>query len=161
MKRVALVVPVLLLAAACGGSDDKDQTSSGLSKADYISKAEAICKKANADQEALSFPKTAAAFPTYVQGLLDLADKATKEIDALEPPAADKADLEAKVITPLKGQIELGRSYLEQIKAAVAKNDQKKLGELVASPPTGSKADLDWMRSYGFSACVESADTEG
>jgi hypothetical protein len=161
MKRIALVVPVLLLAAACGGSDDKDQTASGLSKAEYLTKAEAVCKKANADQEALTFPTTAAAFPTYVQDLLDLADKATKEIDALEPPAADKADLETKVINPLKGQIVLGKTYLERIKEAVAANDQQKLGQLVASPPTGSKADLDWMRSYGFKECVESADTAG
>jgi hypothetical protein len=158
MKRIGLVVPVLLLAAACGGSDDK---ASELSKSDFVSKAEAICKKANTGQEALTFPTTAAGFPTYVQDLLELADKAEKEIEALEPPAADKADLEAKVITPLKGQIALGRTYLEDIKAAVAKNDQQKLSQLVASPPTGAKADLEWMKSYGFKECLDSANTAG
>ena len=158
MKRIVLVLPLLLLATACGGSG-KDQTSSGASKAEYVSKAEAICKKANDDQAALTLPTSAAAFPTYVGDVIALAEKATADIDALAPPAADRADLESKVVTPLKGQIAQAKSYLTKIKAAVAANDQKALGALVASPPTGSKADLAWMRSYGFKECVDAADT--
>src|SRR5690349_9018153 len=110
MKRVALVVPVLLLAAACGGSDD-DKKASGDSKAAYLTKAEAICTKVNADYAGLEFPKTTQAFPTYVQGLIDLAQKAQQDLEALDPPAADKADIESKVMTPLKGQIELAKAY--------------------------------------------------
>jgi hypothetical protein len=157
MKRIALAVPVLLLAAACGGgSDDKDKSSS---KAEYVSKAEAICKKANADQAALAFPTTAAAFPGYVKSIVDLAEKATEDIEALEPPAADKADLEAKVLKPLNTALEAGKKYQADVAAAAAKNDQTKLGQLVASPPTGSTADIAWMKAYGFVECVKAAES--
>lgn len=156
MKRLALVLPLVLL-AACGGS--KDHTASGQSKASYVSKAEAVCAKANADVKAEAFPTSPQGLPAYVQKLLDIADAATTQIKALEPPAADGGDLQAKVLTPLAGQVAEGRVYLAKIKKAVAANDQKTLGALIASPPSGSKADLDWMRSYGFKACVDAADT--
>ena len=161
MKRVALAVPVLLLAAACGGGSDKDQTASGSSKAEFITKAEAICKQVLVDKAKLTFPTTAAAFPTYVQDVLDLAQRTADQVAALTPPDADKAEIESKVITPIRAQIELGKAYLVKVKAAAAANDQKKLGELVTSPPTGQKADLDWMRSYGFHDCVTAAQAGG
>lgn len=157
-QRLAVLVPLALL-AACGGSDDDKGT--GLSKAEYVSRAEAICTRANAAVKAEAFPTSPAALPGYVEALLAIADKATKEVVALEPPVADQADLQAKVLTPLEGQITEGRAYLAKIKVAVATNDQKELGRLLASPPASSKADLDWMRGYGFKACVESADTKG
>lgn len=159
MKRFAAALPLALL-AACGGSDT-EQVASGLSKAEYVAKAEAICTKANADVKAEGFPTSPQALPTYVENLLKIADQATKDIVALEPPAADKADLQAKVLTPLQGQITEGRAYLAKVRAAVSTNDQAELGRLLASPPASSKADLDWMRGYGFKACVESADTKG
>jgi hypothetical protein len=46
-----------------------------------------------------------------------------------------------------------------KVKEAVAKKDDTALGRLITNPPTGSKADLDWMRSYGFKQCVDAADT--
>ncbi len=158
VKHLLVALPLALI-AACGGSDS-EQLASGLTKAEFVTKAEAICSKANADVKAAAFPTSPAGLPVYVQTLVDIADKATKAVSALVPPAADKADLQTKVLTPLAGQVAEGRVYLEKIKTAVAANDQAKLGELIASPPAGSKADLDWMRSYGFVSCVESADTK-
>jgi hypothetical protein len=158
MKRLALALPVLLLAAACGGSD-KDHTSSGLSKAAYIQQAEAICTRANADIKALKPPATIDAVEALVVQTVQIAESATKQIEALDPPAADKADIKAKVLDPLDGQLAEGKAFLEKVRTALAKHDQAALGQLIANPPTGSKADLSWMRSYGFHACVEAADT--
>lgn len=159
MKRLAAVLPLALL-VSCAGSD-KDLIAAGLTKAEYVAKAEAICTRANAAVKAETFPTSPQALPAYVENLLQIAEQATKEVVALEPPAADKADLQAKVLTPLQGQITEGRAYLAKIKVAVSTNDQAELGRLIASPPASSKADLDWMRGYGFKACVESADTKG
>ena len=160
MKRLALILPILLLATACGGSG-KDKVSSGLSKADYLAKAEAICTRLNTEVNKLTFPASVKAVPGFVEETLQIAEVATGEIKALEPPAEDKADIKAKVLDPLDGQVAVGKTFLEQIKAAVAKNDTAAVGRLIANPPTGSKADLDWMRSYGFKQCVEAANTSG
>lgn len=159
MKRLALVLP-LALVTACGGGGT-DHVASGLSKAAYISQAEAICKKANSDAKAQTFPTTSAALPAYIGSVLGIAETAEKALAALEPPAADKAELQSKVFDPLEARFVDGKAYLVKVKAAVAKNDQTELGKLFANPPTGSKADTEWMTSYGFKECLNSAKLGG
>jgi hypothetical protein len=153
MKASPLLLVPVLLVAACGGG------ASSLSKTAYLAKAEAICTKANADVKAVTSPTTAAAVLGYIGQLIDIADKATKDLDALEPPSADKADLEKKVLTPLHKQLSEGKDFQKKIKAAVDAHDQTALGQLLANPPTQTQADLAFMTSYGFKACVESAKT--
>jgi hypothetical protein len=153
MRGVALLVPVLLgplVLVACGGG-------SSLSKSDYVSKAEAICKDANDKFKALARPSDPKSFESFVDGTIQIADDATKELKGLDPPSADKKELEAKVIEPLESQITEGRKFLDKVKKAVAANDQTALGKLLSNPPEGKKADLDWMRSYGFKDCVDAA----
>jgi len=149
MRRVALLVPVVLV-AACGGG-------SSLSKSDYVAKAEAICKDANDKFKALPRPSDPKGFETYVNDTLQIADDATKELKDLDPPSADKKDLETKVLEPLSSQITEGRKFLDKVKKAVASNDQAELGKLLSNPPQGKDADLDWMKSYGFKSCVDAA----
>lgn len=151
MKPLALLLPIVLL-AACGGA-------SGPGKSAYLAQAEAICKKANSDVKALAVPSTPSALPAYVSTLLGIADAATTQLEKLAPPAADKAQLDKRFLTPLRGQIVEGRAYLGEIKKAVAANDQAALQKLVTNPPTASKADTAWMTSYGFVSCVEAAKT--
>jgi hypothetical protein len=151
-----LVLPLLL--TGCGGSS-KDQTSSGLSKPAYLSKAEGICTRINREIDKLAAPTTPQALQAFVEESLQIAEVGTGEIKALDPPAGDRAAIKAKVLDPLDGQLVEGRAFLEKVKTAVAKNDQAALGQLITHPPTGSKADLAWMRSYGFKECVDAADT--
>jgi hypothetical protein len=149
MRRVALLVPVLLV-ASCGGG-------SSLSKSDYVSKAETICKDANDKFKALARPSDPKGFETFVQDTLKIADAATKDLKDLDPPAADKEELQTKVLEPLESQVTEGRKFLDQVKKAVSTNDQAALGRLLSNPPEGKKADLQWMKSYGFKACVDAA----
>ncbi|HUR15390.1 MAG TPA: hypothetical protein VM097_12985 [Mycobacteriales bacterium] len=163
MKRLSLVLPLLgfsLLLAGCGGSD-KDQVATGLSKAQYVSKAEVICTRLNKEIDGLTAPTSPAALESFLVEALRIAESGTAEIKALDPPEADKAAIRSKVLDPLEGQVAEGKQFLEDVKAAVAKNDQAALGKLISDPPTGPEADLAWMRSYGFKECVESAKTDG
>lgn len=154
MKHLALLVP-LALVAGCSGSS----APGGVSKADYIKKAEVICAKAVADQKALKTPSTPDAIPAYVAGVLAIADTATSGLAALEEPKGDKKALEDKVIAPLRGQLVVGHDYYTQIVTATKNKDQKALVKLLGNPPTDAKADLRWMKSYGFTMCVDAADT--
>ena len=158
MKRVLAAVALLVPLAACGGGDDDG--GDGLSKAEYVSQSEAICTKANADFKAIPFPTTPAAFPEYVGKLVTLAEGVHHKLMDLEAPEADEADLKTKVLDPIEAQIEEGRDYQKELADAVAKNDQAKIGQLVADPPTRTKADTAWMSSYGFKECVKVAETD-
>jgi hypothetical protein len=156
VKRLALLLP-LALVAGCGGSTTA--ASGGASKADFVRQAEAICAKANADQKALKTPTELHALAPYVAKVVAIADTATTGLLALEAPRADKAELEAKVLGPLKGQLITGHDYADKVAAASKSSDQKALITLLGSPPTETKADLPWMKDYGFTECVKAADT--
>jgi hypothetical protein len=152
MRRVALLVPVLLL-ASCGGG------GSSLSKSDYVSQAETICKDANDKFKALPRPNDPAGFRTFVEQTVQIADDATKKLEDLDPPKGDKEELDKKVFVPLEDQITQGKAFAEKVKKAVADNDQAELGKLLTNPPEGKKADLTWMRKYGFKSCVDAASS--
>lgn len=156
MKHPALLLPFVLL-AACGGGG---QTESPEKKA-YVAKAEAICAKANADTKAITTPQAASDLAPYVAKVVVIADVAIRQIDALTPPSADVAGLNKHVFTPLGEQLKQAREYAAKVAAADKAHDEPALTNLTLNAPTGSKADLKWMRSYGFSACVDAANVGG
>ena len=157
MKSFVLVL-ALSLATACGGGGDATQKAA---KATYIKHAEEICAKAVADRKALKAPLSVPEFAPFVAKVVAIADKAATQLLALTEPAKDKKDLDAKVIGPLREQVARGHAYAAQVAAASRANDQAALTRLLGNPPTDTKADLRWMKRYGFSSCVDAADTSG
>ncbi|MDX6196946.1 MAG: hypothetical protein QOJ79_97 [Actinomycetota bacterium] len=155
MKRALVLV---LLVAACGGSSGG---GSGDPKAAYLSKAEAICAKANtqiADAKK-SPPAGIADVPPYVHKLLDLAKQTLDDLSLLSPPSGDVAEVKAKLLDPLGQQFADGQSFAAKVDAAAAKNDSQTLSQLVFNPPTKTRVDIAWMKSYGFKDCVTTTDT--
>lgn len=151
MKRA---VALLLLAAACGGSGADP-------KQDYLTKAEAICAKANTDIAAAkkNTPAGITEVPPYVHKLLKLARSTYDDLSALTPPSADAAQIKSKLISPLATQVHDGELFAGQVDAAAAKNDSATLTRLVLNPPTQTRVDIAWMKGYGFKDCVTAADT--
>ena len=152
---IVIVLP-LVLVAACSG---KSSTSGGVSKADYLRQAEAICTKSAADQKALKTPTAVADLAPYVAKVVALADTTALAVDALEPPKADKSDLESKLLTPLKAELVEAHTYSAKVAAAQKRHDEAALVELLSKRPAMPPAVLTWMRSYGFSSCVTLLDT--
>jgi len=150
MKRIALVLPVLLVAACGGGSE-------GLSKSDYLSQAEAICKKANADIDAIGTPSSLAEVGPTVDKFVTTAEDATADLEALDPPKDDEAELKSKFLEPLGKQVDEGKAWVTKIKDAAAANDQAKVLDLLDDDAVTSEPDLTWMKDYGFKDCVETA----
>ena len=157
MKSLGLVLVPLALIAACSGG--ATVAPGGVSKADYLSRAEAICTRINAEQANLTTPTAVNELAPYVDKIVALADRATRQITVLEAPKADRAALQSKVMRPLASQLAEGHAYADQVSAAAKAGDQTALVQLLASQPTGSKADLAWMKGYGFVECVKAADT--
>lgn len=159
MRRVKHSLLLLLVAVtACSGS-----SSGGLAKArtDYLVKAEAVCDKANSEKKALKTPSSVKELSPYVDAVVGIADRSTTALLALTPPKQDRADLDKHVFTPLHDQLVLARGYADKVRAAAKKNDAVELSQLLSDPPNKTRADLAWMRSYGFRACVDAADTSG
>jgi hypothetical protein len=152
-----LLLPLLIV--GCSSSTKSDDAAKA--KAAYLAKAEAICAKANVAQKALTTPTSPEELSPYVTGVVDIADTATTELDKLTPPPADKADLEAKVLKPLRDQLARGHEYATKVEAASKAKDNTALITLLGDPPNKTVADLTWMSGYGFRECVSAADTSG
>lgn len=153
MKHVAVVLPLLVLATACGGSS-APKADVEARKA-YIAAAEVICAKANADKKLLKTPAATSELSPYVSGLVAIADEAGKGINALTPPAADKAELTSKVLDPFASKLAEGHTYADKVAAASKANDEAALTQLTLNSPKGvSASSLSWMKDYGFKECV-------
>lgn len=151
--RAAVAVVPLLLVAACGHAPQ------GPSRKDFVARAEKVCGDANTQFGALAAPTSAPGVLTYVERLVQVADGATQRLEQLPAPHADAAAVRAKMMVPLRSQVTEGRAFTTQVRTAVQRRDQAALAKLVAHPPTPTKADLAWMRAYGFRQCVTMADT--
>ena len=153
MNPVALALPLLVLVAACGGSSTPKADVEA--RKAYIAAAEVICAKANADKKLLKTPAATKELSPYVSGLVAIADEAGKGINALTPPAADKAELTEKVLDPFAAKLSEGRTYANQVAAASKAGDEAALTQLTLNSPKGvSAASLSWMKDYGFKECV-------
>lgn len=160
MNRTLLVVP-LVLVAACGGGGGKSGSTEAADKAAYLKKTEPICADANAAKKALKAPTGVNDLVPYAKGVVDLSEKVTAEFAAVTPPAADRKDIQAKVVGPLQAEVAGGKDFIKKLEAAKAASDLTAISNLLANPPTKTRADLTFMKDYGFVDCVVAADTGG
>lgn len=158
MKHALVLLPLLTVTACSAGSSS---AAAEKAKADYLAKAEVICTKANKEQAALKKPLSSADLAPYVHSLVSIADRSTTALLLLTPPQADGKDLHAQLLDPLTAQLAKARTFDAAVAKAVKAKDQVGLVKLLSDPPTKTVANLTWMRSYGFHACVDAADTSG
>jgi hypothetical protein len=87
MRRALLIAPALaLLLAGCGGASGKQ-----LTKAEYASKADAICGKYNEQITSFANPKNLPDLAKVADKTLSVLDQATSDLSKLVPPASEKA----------------------------------------------------------------------
>jgi hypothetical protein len=159
MRSRLLLVPatVLALSACSGGGAAEDDAAAA--KEAYVQQASAVCDKAAKERDALMTPTSAAGFSPYVRSLVDIAGRAQTDLAALTPPEPDRADLQAKLLDPLKNSVDQGEAFAAKVEAAG--DDQAKLAGLLSEAPTGAGIDLDYLRGYGLNSCVAAISTTG
>lgn len=153
MRALAALLPIALLLAGCSGGVDPAE------RAAYIAKAEAVCTKAVAEQKKLRPPTGAADFAPAVSKAVVIAERVLTDLSALTPPEGDRKDLDAKVFGPLEEQLQVAKKYEADVQRAVRDKQASTLLSLAGNPPTETKADLRFMKRYGFDVCVKAADT--
>ncbi len=153
MKRALLLLPLLLLPAACSGETDDG------GKAAYLKQAESVCARAVAARAAAGTPTSTKAIPAYVRQIVTVASDTSAELNALEPPAADAAELDTKLLAPLRDQVGKGQAFAKLVEETAAKGDDAAVLKVLGSAPLKPQADLAFMKDYGFVQCVKAADT--
>ncbi len=121
MKRLAIgaVFILSLAAAACGGGGS---ASKALTKEEYVSKLNQICKDANAEEEKIGTPSGLAEFASKAPKLRAVFDSAVAKAEKLQAPSETKADAD-KFIADAK---RIGALLTEAVDAA-KKNDEAKV----------------------------------
>jgi hypothetical protein len=109
---VASLLAVGALAAGCGGSDDNDSSTSNLSKAEWIAKADAICQQGNqeidnaANQQFGHQKPTAAEVQQFAtETALPNTQSQVDKIKALGAPSGDE-DQVNKILDTVQADID-------------------------------------------------------
>jgi hypothetical protein len=90
VSLTGLLVTAAIGLGACGGDD-------GLSKADYVEQANAICRDANTQLGKIAEPSDVAGIAAYVASAKTVTSAAVDKMAALEPPEELRADHQAHV----------------------------------------------------------------
>jgi hypothetical protein len=83
---IAIALALVFLLPGCGGG-----SGARLTKAEYASKADAICGKYNQQIRTFGNPKNLSDLAKVADKTLPVLDQTIKEISKLEPPAREKA----------------------------------------------------------------------
>jgi hypothetical protein len=142
-KAIQLVLTATVVTLAACGSSGPSQ-----SKADFVRQADAVCKTDNAQLAALishvgSHPTLSEVRGIYTSTVIPLFRKELRSLQALKPPAADRATVEK-----LLGDLSSG---VDQLEAGV--RDAKTLAGLESIATPGLKRAGDDARAYGMKVC--------
>lgn len=142
MKLVAPLALAGLLVAGCGG----------MSKEELVSKANAICQKAESDFDKIKQPSSLsdpAAASKYFDQLVPIAEKQLNDLRELTPPDEIKANYNAFVAANDK--------FVKQLKdlvaAAKAKDAQKGV-KLASDLQATAKEATEKARAAGLTKCA-------
>lgn len=160
MRRALVPLLVLGLTACSGGGGEQEAPTLEERRDAYVAEAEDVCAEANEAVDGVQLPTSVSEVPTTADEVLGIARSTVEEVAALAPPEEDRAELEEKVLGPLRGDLTGLEEYVDQLKAAAASNDGATLLRLSQERPQ-TTADLGFMRDYGFVECVTAAGQTG
>ncbi len=131
--------------SACGGEE-------GLSKAEYVKQANALCRQANADLSKIAAPSDVAGLKDYVAKAKRVTVTAVDKMAALEPPEDLRADHDAHIAD--------GRKVIamaDELGAAAASNDQAAFQRLSERGDRMDEVSDKRAERMGLTDCAEDA----
>lgn len=150
MRSATLVLAALGLAfAGCGGGGDGGGGDT-LSKAEFQSKANAICKQFNADVDKLGAPSDFSEVASFTDKALALSDSALDKLDDLKPPKELQDDWNQ--------WLEYGSQLHDtgdDLKEAAKNKDEEALKKAGEKADARDKKSDPIARRLGLPACAE------
>jgi hypothetical protein len=142
--RLAYVAAVCLLLGGCGGSSGR------LSRADFVSKANAACKRANDRLQTLTPARSFEALAPAADQLRAIGDDLYSGLRSLRPPAGSQKKFDAFL-----RDLRSGVDRFSELKASAQRGDrataQQMLNEIAANPSGQEAKDL------GLTECAKNA----
>jgi outer membrane murein-binding lipoprotein Lpp len=137
MPKPAAVLPVLVLLAGCGG----------VSKADFVAKADSICS-AQAKQLESREPQTMQDLEQAANHNAPILDKTIRKLDKLEPPKELKIAFDKFLVNT-----RLRASLTKQAGDAAAEQNLQKIQEIGATSTKGRADGKQLGKDVGFKSC--------
>lgn len=156
-KRLVAVLGTAALVAAGCGDDDKESgsASESLTKAEYIAKADGICREVNTATkpfedklDALNEDSDVSELAPILEGGLAEERKGRDRLRELPAPSEDKATLDDYYVTADK-TLDLGA----QLEDAAEASDEAKVKQLVDDNEDLDPEQKRLARQYGFKFC--------
>lgn len=149
-RIVAAVIVATLLVAACSSDNGSGKP---LTKAQYIAKADRICKTANDKTAALGAPTSTdpQALAKFLTKSGKIISDAVGQLKQLQPPKADAQ----KIHTLVQG-LQTSASYFPALIRAVRAQDTQKIQQLAQQLQQSSLQGSQIAESYGFHVCAHS-----
>jgi hypothetical protein len=173
LSRLAVCVPVAvalcLTAAGCSSKKNSgpafastlpSTTAATLTKAEFVTKMNAVCSAVDTQRKALPTPSGLTDYPNIVSnlsGTLRLLPSFIAQADQLINRSPDKAELTTKWLAIEKSDFATTKPLAERMIAdSVAKNAAKVAtdGEALSSAPDHSSTIASFMTSYGLTSCA-------
>ncbi len=147
MKRILVGAAAGMLLVACGGGG-------GMSKADYVKQANAVCRDAAKQVAALRIPARAdiASMPKAAANVVAVQRKAVDRLRAIRPPKHDRAEI-AEWIALVDQTIDQA-----DVSARAQKDDD--ITRAITANANGTALDRradQLARGYGLRMCVQAA----
>ncbi len=137
-----MLVLVFLL-PGCGGASGKP-----LTKAEYASKADAICGKYNQQIKSFANPKNLSDLAKVADKTLPILDQAIGDLSKLEPPASEKA-LSDQWLTQVNGL----KSDLQEIRDKAKAGDMQGVQAVVPKATDHNAKSNALAGQLGMSVC--------
>jgi hypothetical protein len=137
--------------AGCGGSARKQP----LSKAQFVSRANAICVTGNRRINALQKPTDVPGIATYMAAALPIAEEAQTNLDALVPPTLDQ-----KRYAYLLGIIAQSVSEISEVRSAAEAGDEQRVQRLSNDLAALQQRENGANEELGLKQCVSNGEAE-
>jgi hypothetical protein len=150
MRKFVQIAAALASVAALGACGGSSSSYKGLSKADFVTQAEAICTAGNTKIAKISAqfgskePTIAQFKSAYINQLIPIFHSEVTDLRALKPPAADR-DTIKKMLDELSTGVDQAKAEVEGAKT------QAELGTI--KEPAGMKTASAAARAYGLAVC--------
>jgi hypothetical protein len=147
MRRALPILPALVL-AACAGGGDGDR----LSRADFISRADAVCTEYEAKLDALGTPQNEEQLAAFAERALPIAEDGRGELGELRPPE----DLEATYDAWLE-QGDRAIEIVEELRDAAEDGDAAEIQRIAQEAEETDREANRLAAELGFEQCGATA----
>lgn len=151
MKRALVLLAAAAALAGCGGSGDESEE--GLTKAEWIAKADAICKESFAAAKDIPRPTSPEQFDEYLAKVLAISRRFDPKFAALEAPEGDEETVQNLVRLNEEGTL-LVANLLDAVRA----QDAAKVARIVQQGTANAREFGAAARAYGAKECAKAGD---